>query len=58
MNSLVMYLYGITTGMIMVGTLLYAKRQVEKAIYDGFAGSSLRFNDAVKAKLNRTKNPY
>jgi hypothetical protein len=51
-----MYLYGITTGMIIFGTLLYAKRQIEKAIYHGFAGSAPKFNDALKAKLdNRPK---
>jgi hypothetical protein len=57
MNDLIMYLYGISTGIIMVATLLYAKRQIEKAIYHGFAGSAPNFNDAVKAKLDtRTKD--
>ncbi len=62
MNNLVMYLYGITTGMIIVATLLYVKHQIEKAIYHGFAGSAPKFSDAVKAKLDiREKNwqkPY
>jgi hypothetical protein len=56
MNNLVMYLYGITTGMIMFGTLLYAKHKIEQVIYHGFAGSAPKFNDALRAKLdNRPK---
>jgi hypothetical protein len=54
MNDLLMYLYGISTGMIIVATLLYAKRQIEKAIYHGFAGSAPKFSDAVKAKLDNS----
>jgi hypothetical protein len=56
MNDLVMYLYGVTSGMALVASVLYAKRQIESAIYHGFAGSAPKFNDAVKAKLdNRPK---
>ena len=58
MNNLVMYLYGITTGMIIVGTLLYVKHKIEQAIYHGFAGSAPKFKDAVKAKLDTTERPY
>jgi hypothetical protein len=57
MNEFIMYLYGISTGIMMIGVLLYAKRQIEKAIFHGFAGSAPKTKDAIKTKLNkRTKD--
>ncbi len=48
-----MYLYGITTGMIMFGTLLYAKHKIEQVIYHGFAGSAPTMQQAIKAKITQ-----
>jgi hypothetical protein len=58
MNELVMYLYGISTGMIIFGILLYAKRQVEKAIYHGFAGSAPTLKNTINQRVKRGKLPY
>jgi hypothetical protein len=58
MNEFIMYLYGISTGIMMIGVLLYAKRQIEKAIFHGFAGSAPKAKDALKANLDKSERPY
>jgi len=58
MNDLVMYLYGITTGMAMVGILLYAKHAIIKTLEHGWAGSPPTTTTALKARINNTNKPY
>ena len=58
MNDLVMYLYGISTGMIIVGTLLYAKHLLMTWFNHGWAGSPPTMRQAMKAKVTKKPDYY
>jgi hypothetical protein len=58
MNDVLVYMYGVITGMAIIGTLLLANHILIKLITASFAGSEPKTVDAIKVRLNKSKKPY
>jgi hypothetical protein len=58
MNDLLLYLYGIITGLAIAASIMYVGNLIEKAFKAGFAGSAPSTKQAVKANFDKTERPY
>ena len=53
MNELLLYLYGMITGLLFAVIIMYFGHLIIKALNHGFVGSPPKFKHALKAKLDR-----
>jgi hypothetical protein len=58
MNDVMVYMYGVITGMAMIGVLVLANHILIKLITASFAGSQPKTVNAIKVRLNKSKKPY
>jgi len=58
MTEVLLYLYGMITGLALAGTIMYIGHLISKAFNHGWAGSPPKTVDAIKASLDKTERPY
>jgi hypothetical protein len=58
MNELLLYLYGMITGLLFAVVIMYFGHLISKAIYHGFAGSAPTLKNTINQGVKRGKLPY
>ncbi len=58
MIELMLYLYGILTGLVTVAALIAVRNMIIKRLEHGWAGSAPDTYTAIKESLNKSNKPY
>lgn len=58
LNDIMLYLYGILTGLSTVAALIIARNMIIKRLEHGWAGSAPETLQAIKASLDKSEKPY